>query len=116
MRISDWSSDVCSSDLPNLHDAWQDYPEDGRQSFHPVGGVMPESEVSGTFGGKRYSGKPSFQNRTIDIILSRRSGRFRTQSLRRRAVRMPIRNYLSPPLTISTAPICHQFVFKIGTT
>ena len=28
---------------PNLHDAWQDYPGDGRQSFHPVATNMPEA-------------------------------------------------------------------------
>src|SRR3546814_3178348 len=33
MRISDWSSDVCSSDLLALPDIWIDAPNDRRRSF-----------------------------------------------------------------------------------
>src|SRR5690606_40087358 len=32
---------------PDLHDAWQVYPRNGRQSFHPVPTIMPESGSPG---------------------------------------------------------------------
>ena len=50
-RCSLWcrrSGDQQPSDTrPDLHDAWQDYPRDGRQSFHSVRRVMPESKSLG---------------------------------------------------------------------
>ena len=36
-----------SDTQPDLHDAWQDYPRNGRQSFHSVLRIMPESGSPG---------------------------------------------------------------------
>src|SRR3546814_3184706 len=47
MRISDWSSDVCSSDLWNLHNAHVDVVESGEGSLELERGVVrvvPEGE------------------------------------------------------------------------
>ncbi len=33
----------CPTSGPDLNDAWQDNPRDGRQSLHPVEVIMPES-------------------------------------------------------------------------
>ena len=36
-----------SDTRPDLHDAWQDYPRNGRQSFHSVRRIMSESGSPG---------------------------------------------------------------------
>ena len=50
-RCSLWcrrSGDQQPSDTrPDLHDAWQDDPRNGRQSFHSVPTIMPESGSPG---------------------------------------------------------------------
>src|SRR3546814_17928988 len=57
MRISDWSSDVCSSDLRNLRDAGaQDTPRQGRgsaQSARPFG----DAAQRGPHRGARLAGQ-----------------------------------------------------------
>ena len=44
----------CPTLGPDLHDAWQDDPRDGRQSFHPVALIMPEAGSRGKLPGGRY--------------------------------------------------------------
>src|SRR3546814_16755228 len=68
MRISDWSSDVCSSDLPLVpdlrHDAFQ---------RHHVGlqeGVEThDAEPDRTLAPRRIPGAPDFVRRAVDEIL-----------------------------------------------
>src|SRR3546814_21119514 len=56
MRISDWSSDVCSSDLPRAHHGWPgSCPREGSQGwpqFRPLQG--PGAARSGCYGPTRH--------------------------------------------------------------
>ena len=46
---------------PNLHDAWQDYPRDDRQSLHPATMFMPESRSPGKLPVASLSARCIFQ-------------------------------------------------------
>src|SRR3546814_16540961 len=56
MRISDWSSDVCSSDLSSLGGAaWNTYAQ-AQNTFDAINGIGPVwKEISGAFKGKGHN-------------------------------------------------------------
>src|SRR3546814_3193710 len=56
MRISDWSSDVCSSDLPRAHHGWPGRcPREGTQGWPQVRPLQgPGAARSGCYGPTRH--------------------------------------------------------------
>src|SRR3546814_17800831 len=59
MRISDWSSDVCSSDLDRINDAPAEFVKDraGAVAAMLLEGARRQSEMHGSIGGADKAGR-----------------------------------------------------------